>query len=110
MSAMRDAGIEVIYGGQITPEAIARIALEEDVDVVGLNIGGRTGPALEVLRLLREHGSGDVLVVAGGPIPRDEVAALRAAGCAGVFLPGSRTADIVAFVREHAHDGAAAGR
>lgn len=102
VTAMRDAGMEVIYGGQITPETIARTALEEDVDVLGLNVGGRIGPALDVLRLLHEHGMDDVLVVAGGPIPRDEVATLRDAGCGSVFLPGSSTSDIVAFVQEHA--------
>ncbi len=108
VTAMRDAGMEAIYGGQITPATIAHIALEEDVDVVGLNIGGRIGAALEVLRLLHENDMGDVLVVAGGPIPRDEIPALREAGCAGVFLPGSRTTDIVDFIRSHARGGARA--
>lgn len=109
--ALKNAGVEVIYGGQIVPAAIAAIANQEDVDVVGLNIGGSIGPALEVVRLLRELGMDDVLVVAGGPVQRDEVPRLREAGVEGVFPPGSRTGEIVEFVLAHArsrdrHDGA----
>ncbi len=95
--ALRNAGIEVIYGGQIIPEEIVETAVQEDVDVVGLNIGGSIGPALEVLRLLREREM-DALVIAGGPVHRDDIPRLREAGIAGIFPPGSRTSEIVEFV------------
>ena len=105
VAALKNAGMEVIYGGQITPAEIVQIASQEDVDVVGLNIGGRTTQALEVMRLLREREMDDVLVVAGGPVPRDEVSALMAAGVAEVFLPGSSTREIVNFIEARARGG-----
>jgi methylmalonyl-CoA mutase C-terminal domain/subunit len=54
-----------------------------------------------VVELLRENGMDDVLVLAGGIIPDDDVPALQAAGVRGIFGPGTNTDDVVAFVREH---------
>src|SRR3984957_17466756 len=64
---LRDAGFEVIMLGMATPESIAAVALEEDVDLVGLNVGGRVEVAERAVRLLREAGV-DVPVMAGGTI------------------------------------------
>ena len=102
--ALRDAGMEVIYTGiRQTPEMIAEAALQEDVDVVGMSILSGAHMALfpRVLDLLREAGMDDVLVVAGGIIPDEDMPALRDMGIQGVFGPGTPTDEIVAFIREN---------
>jgi len=101
--ALRDAGMEVIYTGlRQTPEMIAEAALQEDVDVVGLSIlsGAHLALLPRVTELLRKNGMGDVLVVAGGIIPDEDVPALQAAGVARVFGPGTPTDEIAAYIRE----------
>jgi len=100
--ALRDAGMEVIYTGlRQTPQMIAEAALQEDVDVVGLSILSGAHMALipRTVQLLKENGQHDVVVIAGGIIPDDDVPALEAAGVRGVFGPGTRTQDIIEFVR-----------
>ena len=70
--ALRDAGMEVIYTGlRQTPEQIVSAALQEDADVIGLSIlsGAHNHICPEVVRLLKEKGLDDVLVVLGGIIP-----------------------------------------
>jgi len=101
--ALRDAGMEVIYTGiRQTPEMIAEAALQEDVDVVGLSILSGAHMALfpRIVGLLRENGLDDVLVVAGGIIPDEDVPALNEMGVEGVFGPGTPTDEIVDFIRE----------
>ena len=101
--ALRDAGMEVIYTGiRQTPEMIAEAALQEDVDVVGLSILSGAHMALfpRIVGLLRENGLDDVLVVAGGIIPDEDVPALNEMGIQGVFGPGTATDEIVDFIRE----------
>jgi (2R)-ethylmalonyl-CoA mutase len=86
----RDVGFEVVYQGiRLTPAQIANAAVEEDVHCVGLSIlsGSHNELVPEVLRLLREHGAGDVPVVVGGIIPEADAALLREAGVAAVFTP-----------------------
>jgi methylmalonyl-CoA mutase C-terminal domain/subunit len=103
--ALRDAGMEVIYTGiRQTPEMIAEAALQEDVDVVGMSILSGAHMALfpKVMDLLRQGGLDDVLVVAGGIIPDDDVPALNEMGVQGIFGPGTPTNQIVDFIREHA--------
>ncbi|MBN1136815.1 MAG: cobalamin B12-binding domain-containing protein [Anaerolineae bacterium] len=101
--ALRDAGMEVIYTGiRQTPEMIAEAALQEDVDVVGLSILSGAHMALfpRIVGLLKENGPDDVLVVAGGIIPDEDVPALNEMGVKGVFGPGTPTDEIVDFIRE----------
>ena len=101
--ALRDAGMEVIYTGiRQTPEMIAEAALQEDVAVVGLSILSGAHMALfpRIVALLRDNGLDDVLVVAGGIIPDEDVPALNEMGIQGVFGPGTPTDDIVDFIRE----------
>jgi methylmalonyl-CoA mutase C-terminal domain/subunit len=101
--ALRDAGMEVIYTGiRQTPEMIAEAALQEDVDVVGLSILSGAHMALfpRIVSLLHENGLDDVLVVAGGIIPDEDVPALNEMGIDGVFGPGTPTDEIVDFIRE----------
>ena len=100
---LRDAGMEVIYTGlRQTPEMIAEAALQEDVDVVGLSILSGAHMALfpRIVSLLHENGLDDVLVVAGGIIPDEDVPALNEMGIEGVFGPGTPTDEIVDFIRE----------
>ena len=103
--ALRDAGMEVVYTGiRQTPEMIAEAALQEDVDVIGMSILSGAHMALfpKVIDLLCEYGMDDVLVVAGGIIPDEDVPTLKALGIQGVFGPGTTTDRIVEFIREHA--------
>jgi len=97
---LRDAGMEVVYTGLFqTPESVARTAVDEDVDVVGLSIlsGAHLTLVPLVLDALRELDS-SIPVVVGGIIPQEDVAALRDAGVAATFGPGSSMDDIVATI------------
>jgi len=101
--AYRDAGMEVIYTGlHQTPEEIVQAAVQEDVDVVALSIlsGAHVTLVPRVSELLREHGADDIILLVGGIIPQEDVDALREAGAAGVFGPGSDLDEIVAFTLE----------
>jgi methylmalonyl-CoA mutase C-terminal domain/subunit len=103
--ALRDAGMEVIYTGLFqTPEMIARAAVDEDVDVIGLSILSGAHRALfpKIFSELEGAGLSDVLVVAGGTIPNEDVAALKELGVAEVFGPGTPLESAVRFIREHA--------
>src|SRR6476469_4522747 len=90
--ALRDAGMEVIYTGLFqTPEMIAEAALQEDVDVVGLSILSGAHMALfpKIMEALRARSLDDVLVVAGGTIPHDDLDEIKRLGIAAVFGPGT---------------------
>jgi methylmalonyl-CoA mutase C-terminal domain/subunit len=103
--ALRDAGFEVVYTGLFqTPEMIASAALQEDVDVIGLSILSGAHLALfpRIMEALRARGLDDVLVVAGGTIPGEDIPVVRDMGVAAVFGPGTSFAEIVEFLREHA--------
>jgi methylmalonyl-CoA mutase C-terminal domain/subunit len=100
---LRDAGFEVIYTGlRQTPEQIARAAVQEDVDVVGLSIlSGAHLPLTErVLQLLREQEAGDVLVLVGGLVPEADRWRLEEMGVAGVFTAGTPVAQIASFISQ----------
>ncbi|GAA0210720.1 cobalamin B12-binding domain-containing protein [Selenomonas dianae] len=102
--ALRDAGFEVVYTGlRQTPEEIAEAALQEDVNVVAMSILSGAHPHLfpKVVNLLREKGMDDVLVIGGGVIPEGDIPALKEAGVAAVFTPGTPTGDVVDFIKEH---------
>ena len=103
--ALRDAGMEVIYTGlRQTPEQIVSAALQEDADVIGLSIlsGAHNHICPEVLRLLKEQGLDDVLVVVGGIIPDVDAQKLKEMGIAAVFPPGTPMQEIVGFIDTHA--------
>jgi len=99
---LRDAGMEVIYLGlRLTPEQIAESAIQEDVDVVGLDCLSGAHMALfpKTVNLLREKGGKDMLVIVGGIIPEKDIPALNKAGIAGIFGPGTPIDDIVNFIK-----------
>jgi methylmalonyl-CoA mutase C-terminal domain/subunit len=103
--ALRDAGMEVIYTGlRQTPQQIVTAALQEDADVIGLSIlsGAHNHICPEVVRLLKEKGLKDVLVVLGGIIPDMDLPGLSEMGITGVFRPGTPMQEIIDFISKHA--------
>ena len=103
--ALRDAGFEVVYTGlRQTPEQIAEAALQEDVNVIAMSIlSGAHGYLFpKVVDLVREQGMKDVLIIGGGVIPDADSPALKEAGVAEVFTPGTPTGDVVKFIKENA--------
>ena len=100
--ALRDAGFEVIYTGlHQTPEMVVNTAIQEDVDAVSLSIlsGAHMTLLPRVLELLRAKGADDVLLIAGGIIPDEDIVELKRMGVLEIFTPGASTKDIVEFVR-----------
>jgi methylmalonyl-CoA mutase C-terminal domain/subunit len=96
--AYRDAGFEVIYTGlHQTPEQIVQAALQEDVDVVGLSClsGAHMYLFKRVLDLFKEAKVEDIVVIAGGIIPEEDIPELKRAGIQEVFLPGTSLDQIV---------------
>jgi len=101
-AALRDAGMEVIYTGlHQTPEMIARAAVQEDVDVVGLSIlsGAHMTLLPRVRALLTEAGRPDILLTGGGIIPPDDMQALESLGIGRLFGPGTPTSDLVHYIK-----------
>ena len=99
--ALRDAGMEVIYSGLFqSPESTARMAVQEDVDLVGVSI--LSGAHMSLLPPIRQEldrlGGGEILLVAGGTIPPDDAAALKAQGVAEVFTPGHSLEAIIRWI------------
>ena len=102
--ALMDAGFEVIYTGlRQPPEAVARIALDEDVDVIALSsMAGSHVPFCQKLKpLLEQAGLSGKLWVIGGNLPKQDHDTLRALGFSGIFPTGSKFSDIVTFIREN---------
>lgn len=90
--AFRDAGMEVIYSGLFaTPDRVAQIAEDEDVDAIALSLlNGAHGTLFpRVVKALRKKGIRDVLVIGGGVIPDEDRKGLERAGISGVFGPGT---------------------
>lgn len=102
--ALRDAGMEVVYTGlHRSPEQIVAVAIQEDVDFIGLSVlsGAHLTLFARVLELLREQDA-DITVFGGGIIPEADARRLRELGVGEVFTPGAAMAEIVAWVRERA--------
>jgi methylmalonyl-CoA mutase, C-terminal domain len=100
--ALRDAGFEVIYLGiRQRPEAIAAVAVQEDVQVVGLSIlsGSHVALTQKTAAALRAAGADDVLLVVGGAIPQRDVPRLEAAGAAAVYPTGTPIETLVESLR-----------
>ena len=105
--ALRDAGMEVVYTGlHRTAAQVVRIAIEEDVDVIGLSIlsGAHMTIFPRVLELLRAEELDDVLIVAGGTFLPEDVAALEAMGVSKAFGVDTPLDEIVGYIRAQVHD------
>jgi len=101
-TALRDAGMEVIYTGLYqTPETLVSAAVQEDVDVVGISslAGAHMTIFPRVLALLREQGAGDIPIIGGGIVPDDDIDALERAGVRHVFAPGTPLREIIEYVQ-----------
>ena len=101
--ALRDGGFEVIYMGiRQRPEAIASVAVQEDVQIVGLSIlsGAHVALTRKTADALRAAGADDVLLVVGGTIPRRDVARLEEAGAAAVYPTGTPLEDLVESIKK----------
>ena len=102
--ALRDAGAEVIYVGNQTPKGIAEIAIQEDVDVIGLSIfaAGHMKLVPQTVNALNEKGAKDILLIVGGVIPPDDVPQLKKIGVDEIFLPGGKVQEVVDWVFKNA--------
>jgi methylmalonyl-CoA mutase C-terminal domain/subunit len=101
-SALRDAGMEVIYTGlHNTPEEVVRAAIQEDVDVIGISLlsGAHMAIFPKIRKLMDEHGLNDVLLLGGGIIPDEDKEALRKLGVKGLFGPGTPLREIVEYIK-----------
>src|SRR5215475_14451099 len=102
--ALRDAGFEVIYSGLFcTPEQVAKIAVDEDADVVAMSLlnGAHLTLFPKVAKLLRDKGAGDILIVGGGIIPEHDKKILESEGISGNFGPGTALSTIIDHIRVH---------
>ncbi len=102
--ALRDAGMEVIYTGlRQTPEQIVTVTLQEDARVVCLSClsGAHNDLFPEVVRLLKEKGADDALVLGGGIIPDKDVPHLKKQGVAEIFTPGTTSEEIINFIKSN---------
>jgi len=98
--ALRDAGMEVIYLGNQLPESIVQIAIQEDVDAVGLSTlsGNHMLLAPEVVSGLKKKGMNQATVFVGGTIPPNDVPKLREKGVKAVFRPGTPVQETIDFI------------
>jgi methylmalonyl-CoA mutase C-terminal domain/subunit len=99
--ALRDAGMEVIYSGLFcTPEQIAKIAIDEDVDVVAMSLlsGAHMRLFPRVKTLLNKQGAKNILVIGGGIIPQSDKKLLEKKGVHGNFGPGTPLRDIIEYI------------
>jgi methylmalonyl-CoA mutase C-terminal domain/subunit len=102
-SALRDAGMEVIYTGlRQTPEMVVNAALQEDVDAIGISIlsGAHNTVLPKVLKLMHDRKMDDVLLTGGGIIPDEDMKALIDSGCGELFPPGTPTATIAHYIKD----------
>jgi methylmalonyl-CoA mutase C-terminal domain/subunit len=102
-TALRDAGMEVIYTGlRQTPEMVVNAALQEDVDAIGISIlsGAHMTIFPKVIELLKEKGMDDVLITGGGIIPEEDMQQLNQLGVGKLFAPGATTAEIAGYITD----------
>jgi methylmalonyl-CoA mutase C-terminal domain/subunit len=102
--SLRDAGMEVIYTGlHQTPSQIVNTVIQEDPDVLCLSILSGAHNALfpRIMKLLAVENIDDVLVMAGGVIPDDDINELRNLGIHGFYGPGSKLKDIIEFIKNN---------
>lgn len=104
---LKDAGMEVIYLGiRTTPETAARVAIDEDADVVALSClsGAHEYHFPRVAKLLADAGKEDVLLIGGGVIPEEDIPGLQQAGFKAIFGPGAKVEEVAEFIRNNVSD------
>lgn len=105
---LRDAGVEVIYVGEHNSvEGMVGAVVDEDADIVGLSFSSAAylDYTRQFIAAMKRRGVADVPLMLGGLIHPDDHPALREMGVAGIFGPGSRMGDIIAFVRSAGRGG-----
>jgi methylmalonyl-CoA mutase C-terminal domain/subunit len=111
--AFRDAGMEVIYAGLLaSPEEVARIAIDEDVDVVAMSLlnGAHMTAFPRVAGILREQGGTGIALVGGGIIPEEDKPVLEKQGITGNFGPGTPLSTIVEHIKSRVEEKRGRGR
>ena len=101
-TALRDAGMEVIYNGlRQTPEMVVNAALQEDVDAIGISIlsGAHMTVFPKVIEMMKSKGMDDVLLTGGGIIPEDDMEVLQGMGVGKLFAPGTPTSQISEYIK-----------
>jgi methylmalonyl-CoA mutase C-terminal domain/subunit len=102
--ALRDSGMEVIYSGLFcTPDQVAKIAIDEDVDVVAMSLlnGAHLTLFPRVATVLEEQGVNDILLIGGGVIPGKDKKILEEKGIQGNFGPGTPLEVIIDFINNN---------
>lgn len=102
-SFLRDAGMEVIYTGlRQTPEMVVNVAIQEDVDVIGVSIlsGAHMTVFPRIMQLLKEKNASDILLTGGGIIPEADMQKLMEMGVGRLFPPGTDTKEIITYIDE----------
>jgi methylmalonyl-CoA mutase, C-terminal domain len=108
LHALRDAGFDVIYTGlHKTQQKIVELAIEKDVQVIGLSIlsGAHLPICAETIKQMKSANIEDRVLIVGGVIPDKDISELHKLGIAGVFPVGSPYEDIVEFIRSSVHGG-----
>jgi methylmalonyl-CoA mutase C-terminal domain/subunit len=103
-SLLKEAGMEVVYLGMYQmPEDIIRAAIDEDADVIGVSYlsGEHLVFTPKIIDEMRKNGLDDVLFIAGGVIPPEDIPALKKMGVHEIFIAGSLTQPLVNYIRSH---------
>ena len=100
---LRDEGMEVIYTGiRQSVESIVQAVIQEDVDVLGLSsLAGAHDLLPEIIDQIKKKGRDDILVIAGGIIPDEDIPFLEAGGVSAVFQPGAGIKEIAQYIRDN---------
>lgn len=98
---LQEDGMEVIYTTFQTAEEIAKVAIQESADVIGLSssTGGHTTYISDLTSFLRKQGEGEILIIAGGIIPTVDIPGLKEMGVERVFGPGTHGYEVVNYIR-----------
>jgi len=102
--ALRDAGFDVLYTGiRQTPEEIVSVAIDEDVDIIGLSClsGAHMKLFTKVINLLKEKDAEDIKVIGGGIIPDKDIKPLKEAGIREIFTPGTSFHEVIEWINQH---------
>lgn len=103
-SLLKEAGMEVVYLGMYQmPEDIVRAAIDEDADVIGVSYlsGEHLTFTPKIVEEIRRNGLQDILFIAGGVVPPEDIPSLKEMGVDEVFVAGSLTQPIVDYIRNH---------